>query len=571
MFCVLQSISGKSSSHRSGVRSLSESDEKKMDDAIRLAHEYARQASSGQEAPMTPGAGGGGAKSTADSLSDHSHNGGADSDSCNASSSSTKLRNVFKKKRKSPPKHDRKTYTEEIAQKADASEEIGLEAQEVYNQLIGRVSTSSSAAATSRGEMARHHSREERTHRTVEQRQTSPGPASPPERAPIRYSRNQNANVRAPIIPGRTSMMTSSNVTAEVDSNPLRQLRASSAAAFIPNRTSTATSRATSDASSRSKLAPKTAPKPPKLSANTPFFDKLKEQEQERDSSLGSTDGSEEGTSINSIPLPPRIAPRTSSSSAHARAQPRQRKYPLDLSHYNGNGLHNSPPLGNNNNIHTRTVSGYDVTRPPLRSRELPPDPESGHEEEELNSTRDSEDSVFSSESSHHSSSLEVKGHHHHHQHRHHASPTSLPTRPPTLTTSSDCYRVKHGDDIAPAASQFSVKSVKLSAKDLGYLDTTDLFWSKRVSLHELGTINEQSESESVVLNGEHAQPSPIPGRYKTSDTVSYEDLLDFALDGVLERYFMLPSVLLSFLQVLICYCLRAAENWFCLLGVFSA
>ena len=53
--------------------------------------------------------------------------------------------------------------------------------------------------------------------------------------------------------------------------------------------------------------------------------------------------------------------------------------------------------------------------------------------------------------------------------------------------------------------------------------DTGDSFWSRDVSLHELG--EDATEGGTVVA-----------GRYKTSDTVSYEDLLDFALDGVSER-----------------------------------
>lgn len=69
-----------------------------------------------------------------------------------------------------------------------------------------------------------------------------------------------------------------------------------------------------------------------------------------------------------------------------------------------------------------------------------------------------------------------------------------------------------------------SVKNVKVKAKELGISDKNDPFWKNvAVDLSE-------SHSESDLLREALA---PIPGRYETSDCVSYEDLLEFTLDGL--------------------------------------
>ena len=492
----LQFIPSSGKSSRSGVRSLSESEEKKMDDAIKLANAYAAKSTSQDliHPPSTPSP-----KSPGDSLSDHSH---GESD-CNSSMNSLKFRSVFRKSKTKSPKQEKKSYTEEIASISDAAE-VTPEAQEAYNMLIG---CGSIKEKDSPQQQRRRNSREARVNRSMEHHSstttTHTTTERQPERPPVRNTRNQNLHIREPQgIPTRRISGVQQESSEEVDVNPLRRLRES--ATIIPPRSSHVAKLPMDHHRTGPKVAPKTAPKPI-LSANTSFFDKLKEQEREsQESSQDSHEGSEEG-SINIIPLPPRM----SRSCVGSQKQPYERKYPLDMSNYNGH--HQNSHMTSNE----RSSSAF-------TSRALPPDP--GSENDDLNSTRDSEDSIFSDDRSHNSSPLDIsRASQQLNSYRLVPSPT-----PPSVSRSS-------------SNSQFSVKSVKLSAKDLGYLDTSDLFWSKDVSLQELGSPLEQTQTPM------------IPGRYKTSDTVSYEDLLEFALDGVsVARYFMLPFVFVFYVCILL-------------------
>ena len=110
-----------------------------------------------------------------------------------------------------------------------------------------------------------------------------------------------------------------------------------------------------------------------------------------------------------------------------------------------------------------------------------------------LNTSRDSEDSAFNTESDASSSSSGNK-------------------RPKSNDSSGLGYFTSVSS--APSPPQFPVKAVKLSASDLGLGDSADTFWSESMDFEELS-----------------GGPRML-GRYRTSDTVSYEDLLDFALDG---------------------------------------
>lgn len=72
---------------------------------------------------------------------------------------------------------------------------------------------------------------------------------------------------------------------------------------------------------------------------------------------------------------------------------------------------------------------------------------------------------------------------------------------------------------------KLNIKNIKLNAAELGLHDKADLFWVKSVNFD----LPERSLSERDLLQDVCA---PIPGRYETSDSVSYEDLMEFALDG---------------------------------------
>ena len=64
----------------------------------------------------------------------------------------------------------------------------------------------------------------------------------------------------------------------------------------------------------------------------------------------------------------------------------------------------------------------------------------------------------------------------------------------------------------------FCVKAIRQSAVQMGLEDQDDVFWSRKVNFEEFQFENDDSDFPSTV-------------RYKTSDSVSYEDLMEFALD----------------------------------------
>ena len=67
-------------------------------------------------------------------------------------------------------------------------------------------------------------------------------------------------------------------------------------------------------------------------------------------------------------------------------------------------------------------------------------------------------------------------------------------------------------------ASQFCVKNVRSTALQMGFEDADDSFWTRKVNFEEF-----QFEGDSDV---------PTTIHYRTSDSVSYEDLMEYALDG---------------------------------------
>lgn len=75
---------------------------------------------------------------------------------------------------------------------------------------------------------------------------------------------------------------------------------------------------------------------------------------------------------------------------------------------------------------------------------------------------------------------------------------------------------------------ELNIRKVRLNAAELGLYDKADLFWDKSVCF----SLPEKSQCEGDLLQD---VGMPIPGCYETSDSVSYEDLMEFALDRSLK------------------------------------
>lgn len=107
---------------------------------------------------------------------------------------------------------------------------------------------------------------------------------------------------------------------------------------------------------------------------------------------------------------------------------------------------------------------------------------------------------------------------------------------------------------------KLNIRNVKLNAAELGIYDKADLFWVKSVNFD----LPEKSQSESDLLLQDVS--APIPGRYETSDSVSYEDLMEFALDGPVRapRSGTCKSHVSLFSLFSVCYCgiLTSLYNW---------
>lgn len=71
----------------------------------------------------------------------------------------------------------------------------------------------------------------------------------------------------------------------------------------------------------------------------------------------------------------------------------------------------------------------------------------------------------------------------------------------------------------------FGIKKVKCSLEQLGFYNHKDPFWEQNVIIGDQRSLSEQSENSEM-----DASPLML-AKYKCSEGVSYEDLLDFALD----------------------------------------
>ena len=435
-----------------GVKPMSASDEKKLDKAIELATEFAdSKISSPTAEPSKPGENGGSARINSGS-------------------------------KKKSPRSERRSFTDEIAAlPTSANEDLPPESQAAYNMLVVKGSVKEREQEEDRERLYKQ-SRDWRRRRAMEHQeaQSTENPAAVPVRNGT--GRPVNKNIRKPAgIPGRGTATTGDG---EVDTNPLRRLRESQS--LIGSKVPRFPGRTPSEPLSNGENAHVNARRP-NLNANLPFFAKLKEQEQEQQES-----DDNEGIA-NPVALPPRQPLRP----ATINAKPRERKYPLDLSSYNdrqkpAQTTSTSASTCAPRRMHSSSSSSQQDALPPPPP---PPPPADGTENEVLNSTAESSDSVFLQ------GSLGS------------ASTSSSLDRQQLVGHSS----YSPGQDSAFPSSPFSVKSVKVTAADLGLYDNSDMFWQKEVNFCALGS---------------DPDTSPLPGRYKTSDNVSYEDLMEFALDA---------------------------------------
>ena len=532
-----------------GVRPLSASEEKKIDEAIELANSFAQLRTS-DHMISSPGSA--------------AVDGAVDMDPGGSGTESPRPRSMFSLRSKRSPRQEKKTYSEEIASIAssDLSEDMTPEAQEAYNMLVGSGSKKTRTHSTGRERRIRRSTDPQDKNRSLPRERDSDSVFS--ARSSGR-SRNINQNIREPQgIPGRSlrSSRDSGEDTGDVDVNPLRRLRDSQVGSGLPK------SRHSSQATQAEGLTNGHGKQKvdddshANLNANLHFFAKLKEQEQElgrdimdspRDNGFhddednadriqngelcgvtsqrlarmsrgsssmedrsdtsfcssprSSVDGDIEG--VVAPRLPPRIPLKTGTP---LNVKPVQRKYPLDLSLY-GTGDESPRKLSD-----SEPQVIYDT---PPQTKPCTVDG--------TNRTEVSSRSGAVTESSKPATAENDSTHQDFHEFRNTKNITSIFSPSQANNNNHLSSLPNNNDSSARPQPALSVKHVQLSATDLGLDDRTDLFWSKTVDFDTMATGNVDEHDE---VFSDAVGQSFIPGRYKTSGTVSYEDLMEFALDG---------------------------------------
>ena len=517
------------------MRTLSASDEKRIDDAMEQANEFAQIR-----------------------ISDHMT--GSPSEGEQNGRDSPKPRSGFGLRKKSP-RQEKKSFTDEMNSQTSSAEILTPEAQEAYNLLVVKGATPDKAAAKRTKRLSKESterlsfmSRTGRIHQNIREPQGIPCPVISPR-------------------------ILQENGEGDVDANPLRRLRDSSHS-FMPKPKTLTKPKSPGSAGTKSpgpgghsteqtngwgKKPPEGAR--PELNANLSFFAKLKEQEERHEragNAPGKTPGKAPGNrgnatdgesfvsvsndvsqcsphdngdvSTNHIPLPPR-APLKSTVTTSLNQKPRQRKYPLDMSTYSRNS--DDPRLSGHYSNDPRLSGHY--SNPGMSEHSSDQDvlsSDGGSDalglswgrvsstqdgSDQLNVTQESDDSVF------------TDGEHATHRPNTLSSLNQRKLRSVSPLTGRQHRRHHDNGEVNGSQMSLSVKGVKVTASDLGYFDTADLFWAKQIDFNELapGGMDSNPGDLDLVPGGmDDRQPSPIPGRYKTSDNVSYEDLMEFALDG---------------------------------------
>lgn len=186
---------------------------------------------------------------------------------------------------------------------------------------------------------------------------------------------------------------------------------------------------------------------------------------------------------------PPAVPPRVPLRQSTVNAKPRQRHYPLpsgstDKKRSYSEGTGTNFPDGARLNLPRRDARSTSTDDGNSSSSE----PQSPTGSKQLNCTHGSNDSVF--------------------EHR-----------SPGLATVASGVAGCLGQQ-----RSVSVKNVKVNVEQLGFSDKNDPFWVKNATFDM-----SECHSESDLLR---EALTPIPGRYETSDCISYEDLMEFALEN---------------------------------------
>ena len=467
--------------HEGGMKPLSAKEEKSIDDAIAVATELQNLNTSGETTPKTP--------KTPKDKPQHTPQGqepspkdgkkSKGSDSTDKPETLSGLKSVFGLKKRSPRTEGR-VFSEEFSKSSSASrEDLSPEAQEVYNVLVGQgLHRERAEDGGGAGVEHRRHVRDRRVRRSLEhQRHSGELSTSPID---VEAAKERNQKLRTPQgIPGRGAAAMRDTSAGDVDTNPLRRLRESNT--FAPRVARPPSSEGPdklSNGHNNNNLPPRSTSldhiRRPNITAQSHFLSRVTDSEVTHSPNTYKTSQS---------------ADELATVAAGSRGE------------YDP---HN-PPVPPRKPLRPGTIN----TKP--RERKFPLD---------LNGRDESTGSDQSSE----------------------PDPSS---RPSTLQL-RDQSRVPHSEEGGingngqlteeheqppppPRKSYahlppFAVKNVTCSATEMGIGNESDTFWSKPVDFEAL------SEVDSI--NAPPQEGGLIPIRYKSPDNVSYEDLMEFALDG---------------------------------------
>ena len=493
VYLSFQSIPVWDSKKHDRVRPLSAKEEKTIEDAIAVANEFAavrtveNASSPSPSDPLTP-------RGKQKTFKDYDYS-PKDSERSSSERETEKsetlssLKSVFSLRKKSP-KGEGRVFSEEVSG-GTSGEDLSAEAQEAYNLLVVRGASKEKERVEDgdAGVEHRRHARDRRMRRSLEHQRHS-GEHSAID---IGAAKERNQNLRAPQgIPGRGSSLKTS-FPCDVDVNPLRRLRDSTFVPRAPRPPSGEGGEGAKLTNGHNITPPRSTSldhlRRPNIAPPSQFLTRLRDSESEKEqpTMYKNSHSSDEiaASGRNGDHRQPPVPPRKPLRPGTINTKPRERKYPLDM-----NGSESG--LGS-----------------------------SGGE------TRDSQDSVTEhhtdSDSNSKPSSIVYKDHpvggatSHSHQVEPQVSaeaqrPSSLPEAPKTTG------KHKSYAHLPP----FAVKNVTSTAEEMGIANESDSFWSKPVDF----------KAFSDDVNAPPQEGGLIPIRYKSPDSVSYEDLMEFALDG---------------------------------------
>ncbi|XP_062619577.1 activated Cdc42 kinase-like isoform X3 [Saccostrea cucullata] len=345
-------------------------------------------------------------------------------------------------------------------------------------------------------------------------------------------------NIREPQgIPGK-GIGAPTNEDEEVDTNPLRMLRGGAIPTVRGGRVGQGT------VSNVSSVPPKLRVKLPALhhSLSVDSGTNRVEHVNEGDNSSCGNDNNLNKRSLNKPPaVPPRsysisdanchrnpvpLPPRKPIRKSTINAPPRERKYPLLPNDDPGHTTSCSSNVAWSSTQNTQTKHDCDVDSsapPPLlpRSKSINADKNNSEEDEDDDSVFITDDDAPQTNFINHSNSFHNKSTHPPPL-GHVKGPTSL-----DLDKYSD-NKLQNGSSMTNKAAtfprgKFRLQNVNCNLEQLGFYNRPDPFWDKSLVVAGRNYSDPLGSSEEV---------SPLMlANYKTSDGVSYEDLLDFALD----------------------------------------